>query len=84
MKDFEMTKKGIDNMNLRNLSEEIENGPHSLADLLADKDWCIAVWGKGKYELDMQPREDGSLTAFEILQESGKEKAIEFINKTMV
>lgn len=73
-KKLKMTKKGIDNMNLRNLEEEIKNSPHSLADLLANKSWTDAC-GLGKVEV---------LTAFEFLRNQGEEATIEYIKKTMI
>ncbi len=61
---------------------------YSLADLLANKSWCKAVWkGKGFYNSKQEFIEDGyiehSLQAFQLLQES-EEKAIDYILTTMI
>lgn len=70
----------------------------SLADLLANKSWCQAVWGdrgwtcEGKgNSCEHWPDKDhrryawdgGSIKAFQILQQQGKEACINYITKTM-
>lgn len=71
---------------------------YSLADLLANKSWCKAVWGEGwghgknerLYEELKQwwshklPHVYFSTKAFQILQQEGEEACIDYIKKTMI
>lgn len=50
---------------------------YSLADLLANKSWCKAVWGSRRWI-------HNSAEAFHILQHEGEQACIEYIKKTMV
>lgn len=48
----------------------------SLADLLANKSWCKAVWGEHAWE-------STSRAAFRLLQREGQQKALDYITKPL-
>jgi len=77
--------------------DEYYHGGYSLADLLANKSWCSAVWGSERgeggnlyyREADMTIElgfnyEIMSLLTFQMLHQDGEEQAIKYIKKTMI
>ena len=62
----------------------------SLADFLANKSWCKAVWGEwdtrmnGTTELPKNGYIKNSTKSFQILQQEGKTACLEYIKKTML
>ena len=81
-----------DNFLVLNILGVIVN--YSLADLLANKSWCKAVWFK---KCDCSPENNpqhnlcdqnywmyDSQKAFQILQQEGEQACIEYIHKTMI
>jgi len=66
---------------------------YSLADLLANKSWCKAVWGKemtspplvrGEVYATFPLWEHHSAQAFQILQQQGEQAAIKYILQTVI
>ena len=51
-------------------------GLYSIPDLLANKSWCKAVWGKRWNHF--------SSVAFKMLQQEGKQACIDYITETMI
>lgn len=76
----------------RNDEPEFISYHYSLADLLANKSWCKAVWGdkirhpKFKFSsaLFIIDSQYHLLTAFRILQQQGEEAVIKYIKETMI
>ena len=55
----------------------------SIANLLANKSWCKAVWGEEDF-LSHKKWQAMSRYAFNKLQQEGEEACIEYITETMV
>lgn len=62
------------------------NPSMTLADLLVNKSWCKAVWGKERKATvgDVYGWKMPSRDAFHILQQSGESECLDFIHRTMI
>ena len=59
----------------------------SIADLLANKSWCKAVWGEEQIlpsEFDIGRWDLEGRNAFQILRMEGEEKCLTYITETMI
>ena len=75
----------VERNGILNESTRVRIDYRTLADLLANKSWCIAVWGKGKMKWN-EPTinwRENSASAFQILQQNGEEAAIKYIKESM-
>lgn len=96
---FKIIKPRLKKWELEQHGEIINGDLVSLAELLADPEWCKAVWGDSELEhIDSfpdvlkeairntglnQPWKNESKKCFETLRDKGSQEAIEYIYNTM-